>query len=268
MTTAELIALLQAADPAGTTPVCVGNEDVYFVDRLPAYYDGQLQQLVHDPAKVGKEWSIIGARVTSKGEKVKIVTMGVRDLLSEHPDIPVEGLSDEDRARMLARDGETVLTAIRAVGERLSETPRTARPDIHPLNRALAQTPEYLEALARAAATPQVVDAQTAAEAAESTLTAYVVSHVRQVLWWSHVDSTETYPAKLARALEGLAAYTPDDMAGFLRHLGARRAALRPPRRARLDACFARWIQEPTWLATRAIHPSLALIEAWATGKT
>jgi len=192
----------------------------------------------------------------------------LQQLLDAAVDLP---FADVDLPPLLAAfaaaDGETVLTAIRAVGERLSEIPRATRPDVHPLNRALAQTPEYVEALARAAATPQVVNGEAAREVEESTLTAYVVSCVRQVLWWSHVDSAETYPTKLARALEWLASYTPDDMAGFLRHLGARRAALRAPRRARLDACFARWIQEPTWLATRTLHPSLALIEAWATGK-
>lgn len=104
MTTAELIALLKAADPDGTTPVCVDNADVYFVDRLPAYYDGKLQQLIHDPAKRGKAWSIIGARITSAGEKVEIHTVSVSDLVHMHPEIPIEGLGDEERARMIAED--------------------------------------------------------------------------------------------------------------------------------------------------------------------
>ena len=72
MTTAELIALLREADPDGTTPVCVANADVYFVQRLPAYYDGRLQQLVHDESKQ-PNWTIVGAKILSAGEKVDIV---------------------------------------------------------------------------------------------------------------------------------------------------------------------------------------------------
>ena len=105
MTTAELIAALRQADPAGTTPVCVANADVYFVQRQPAYYDGRLQQLVHDDAKRGKEWSIVGAKIISAGEKVDIVALSIRDVLIDHPDLPIEGGDPEtiDRWRKEAR---------------------------------------------------------------------------------------------------------------------------------------------------------------------
>lgn len=102
MTTAELIAALREADPDGTTPVCVGNADVYFVQVLPAYYDGRLQQLVHDESKRGKEWSIVGAKIVSAGRKVDIVPMSIRDVLSDVPDLPIEGGDEETIARWRA----------------------------------------------------------------------------------------------------------------------------------------------------------------------
>ena len=96
MTTAELIALLREVDPAGTTPVCVANADIYFVQRLPAYYDGRLQQLVHDESKRGKAWSIVGARISSTGDKIDIVPMSIRDVLRDLPRLPIEGGDPDD----------------------------------------------------------------------------------------------------------------------------------------------------------------------------
>src|SRR4051812_10046921 len=96
MTTSELIKLLQEADPIGNTPVCIANADIYFVQRLPAYYDGRLQQLVHDESKIGKEWSIIGAKIITSGEKVDIVSMSIRDILVDMPDLPIEGGDPKD----------------------------------------------------------------------------------------------------------------------------------------------------------------------------
>jgi hypothetical protein len=91
VTVAELIAALRAADPTGMLPVCVGNEDIYFVDALPAYYDGSLQQLVHDEAKRGKAWSVIGAKIIRSGRKVNLRALSIRDVLIDMPDLPIEG---------------------------------------------------------------------------------------------------------------------------------------------------------------------------------
>lgn len=99
MTTGELIAALQAIDPSGDTPVCVGNADVYFVQRHAAYYDGALQQLIHDQTKRNNAWSIIGAKIITRGEKVDIVTMSIRDVLVDMPDLPIEGGDPETIAR-------------------------------------------------------------------------------------------------------------------------------------------------------------------------
>ncbi len=40
MLTKELIALLKEADPEGNTEVCIDNLPVWYVQKLPAYYDG------------------------------------------------------------------------------------------------------------------------------------------------------------------------------------------------------------------------------------
>ena len=98
MTTAELIAALREVDPDGTTPVCVGNADVYFIQALPAYYDGRLQQLVHDESKRGKEWSITGAKIITSGHKIDIVALSIRDVLFDMPDLPIEGGDPEEIA--------------------------------------------------------------------------------------------------------------------------------------------------------------------------
>jgi hypothetical protein len=90
VTTGDLIALLREADPDGTTPVCVANEDVYFVQRLPACHDGRLQQLVHDESKQ-PYWTIVGAKIVSAGEKIDIVTLSIRDVLMDMPELPIEG---------------------------------------------------------------------------------------------------------------------------------------------------------------------------------
>lgn len=91
MTTSELIAALRKVDPDGTTPVCVGNADVYFVQASPAYYDGRLQQLIHDESKRGNAWSVIGAKIVTHGMKVSLVTLSIRDALMDMPDLPIEG---------------------------------------------------------------------------------------------------------------------------------------------------------------------------------
>jgi len=90
MTTDELIEMLKREDPTGQLPVVVGSEDIYFVERQPGYYDGCYQQLIHDPEKRGKQYSITGVKITTKGYKVKLVTCNLDDVLLDHPEIPVD----------------------------------------------------------------------------------------------------------------------------------------------------------------------------------
>ena len=52
MKTADLIRRLQEADPTGELECVAGGEDVYFVQRLPMYYDGW-PHVSYYPAKGG-----------------------------------------------------------------------------------------------------------------------------------------------------------------------------------------------------------------------
>ena len=89
MKTKELIRRLQEADPAGEEECVVGNHDIFFVENLPAYYDGRRQQLVRDPSKA-PYYDVVGARITGTGRKVQIHTLSVADALENNPDMPVE----------------------------------------------------------------------------------------------------------------------------------------------------------------------------------
>lgn len=109
MKTKELIEKLQFVDPTGELECCVDNVDIYFVDVLPAYYDGALQLLVHDESKK-PYYSIVGGKVTTRGYKVKLVTVSIEDMLLDNPDAPVD-LSECSPAHQ--KDWEARLVKIR-----------------------------------------------------------------------------------------------------------------------------------------------------------
>ena len=88
MKTAEVIRLLQEADPTGETECCVENADIFFVDVQPAYYDGYLQVLKRDPTS--KCYDVVGAKYTAKGQKVVIKVLTISDAIFEQEDLPVE----------------------------------------------------------------------------------------------------------------------------------------------------------------------------------
>jgi hypothetical protein len=88
----ELIRLLMEQDPSGETEVSVGNHDIYFIERQPAYWDGSLQRIIIDESKK-PYYSVVGAKVVSSGFKLTLHTMGVEDVLENEPDAPVD-LSD------------------------------------------------------------------------------------------------------------------------------------------------------------------------------
>ena len=79
MTTAELTKQLQESVPTGTSPVCVDNYAIAYVTSAPAYYDGALEEIDGDTA-----------RVVRLGQKVRIYTKSIEYLLMERPDTPVE----------------------------------------------------------------------------------------------------------------------------------------------------------------------------------
>lgn len=88
MKTKELIRKLNKADPSGELDVCVDNIDILFVAAHPAYWDGCQEILIRDPNS--KYYNVIGAKITSKGTKIKIHTLSIDDAIFEDPGLPVE----------------------------------------------------------------------------------------------------------------------------------------------------------------------------------
>jgi hypothetical protein len=87
MKTKELIRQLQEEDPTGEEEVCVHNEPIFFLENLPAYYDGLLQVLIRD--EKNKFYNVIGAELRGEGRKVKIHLHSIEDAIFENPDLPV-----------------------------------------------------------------------------------------------------------------------------------------------------------------------------------
>jgi hypothetical protein len=98
MKTKELIRQLQEADPSGEIECCVNNADIHFVNVEPAYWDGCLQVLKRD--ETNPYYNIIGAKYTSKGDKVVIRPLSISDAVFENQDLPVEfeGLNPDREA--------------------------------------------------------------------------------------------------------------------------------------------------------------------------
>lgn len=88
MKTKELIKRLQEADPSGEVEVCVGNEDILFVAKAPAYYDGCFQVLQRDPS-LEPYYNVRGVEIRSSGEKLVIYPHGLEWALIDNPDMPV-----------------------------------------------------------------------------------------------------------------------------------------------------------------------------------
>lgn len=88
MKTKELIRQLQEADPTGELQCVVGGTDIHFVDAEPGYYDGPYEVLLRDETVA--HFNIIGARLTTEGEKVRIRTLSIEDLIWDNPELPVE----------------------------------------------------------------------------------------------------------------------------------------------------------------------------------
>ena len=88
MKTKELIKRLQEADPSGEIEVCVGNEDILFVQILPAYYDGCFQVLKRDRSKA-PYYNVEGVEIRGIGDKLNIQTHSLEWVLVDHPEMPV-----------------------------------------------------------------------------------------------------------------------------------------------------------------------------------
>jgi len=85
MKTKELIRQLQEQDPTGEAECCINNQDIHFVEALPAYYDGALEVLTRDLAKTGY-YNIIGGKFIRDQNvtKVAIHPMSIEDLYIDH----------------------------------------------------------------------------------------------------------------------------------------------------------------------------------------
>lgn len=96
MKTRELIRLLQESDPSGELEACVGNVDICYVCREPAYYDGKLQVLEYDG-----EGRVVGGKYVREGSKVTLHVMSINDAISNAGadgkfEVDYSQLSEED----------------------------------------------------------------------------------------------------------------------------------------------------------------------------
>lgn len=117
MKTKELIRQLQEIDPTGEIECCVDNADIFFLERIPAYYDGCLEVLQRDEAC--KYYNIIGAEIRSGGDKVKIRTLSIEDALWNDPDLPIK--FSEYSERHSAKWVEKVRQEVREFNETLGK---------------------------------------------------------------------------------------------------------------------------------------------------
>ena len=130
MTTAQLIELLKQEDPEGTAEVCVGVNPVWFVEKVPAYYDGRLEfveRIKGLPVRAG--WR-------SEGDKVKIHTDDIETAIYDNPDVEiVEPLRSDGRhtARDLKAELRKSLDLLARPSVLPSPTPPTNQPEKAPL---------------------------------------------------------------------------------------------------------------------------------------
>lgn len=96
MKTKKLIEELMKADPSGELECCVGNLDIWYVDTLPAYYDGTLQVLQRD-----EKGYVCGGKYKRSGQKVDIHYISFADLVYDRQnfDIDYSELSQEAREK-------------------------------------------------------------------------------------------------------------------------------------------------------------------------
>lgn len=80
----KLIELLKEIDPTGEKEVCVGNDDIHFIQELPAYYDGNLNVLIRNESEE-TYYNIVGCKIVDDGTKISIETMNWRDVIENDP---------------------------------------------------------------------------------------------------------------------------------------------------------------------------------------
>lgn len=103
MTTRELIQELLAVDPTGETDVCIGNETIVYVDKLPAYYDGVMEKIILDKSM----YDFTGAKYVRQGMKVCIYSRSIKDVLSDKYDLIIDYSElNPDRAKEYKESNE------------------------------------------------------------------------------------------------------------------------------------------------------------------
>ncbi len=88
MKTKKLIEILNDLDPSGELECCVDNQDIFFVEKLPAYYDGRQEILIRDESN--PYYNVIGAKITSRGTKLKIRTLSIEDAIWDNVNLPID----------------------------------------------------------------------------------------------------------------------------------------------------------------------------------
>jgi len=74
----ELIAQLQKTDE--DCEVVVGGKAIHFVEQVEGYWDGPYEVLIEDESKK-PFYSVIGGKVTTKGDKVRLFILPIEDAL-------------------------------------------------------------------------------------------------------------------------------------------------------------------------------------------
>jgi len=95
MKTKRLIELLQKEDPSGEIEVSVGNQDIHYLQRLEAYWDGCLEVLKRD--ETSEYYNITGAKIVSEGLKICIMPLSIEDAIMNDVNLPIEFDSDYTR---------------------------------------------------------------------------------------------------------------------------------------------------------------------------
>lgn len=111
MKTKKLIQLLQEEDPSGELECCVGNVDIYFVSKEPAYYDGRQEILVRDEAN--PYYNVTGAKITGRGDKIQFHLLSIDDAIWNDPELPVDLSECSDNGGRYATAVETWREAAR-----------------------------------------------------------------------------------------------------------------------------------------------------------
>ena len=112
MKTKDLIKLLKEEDPSGEEEVCIDNQPVWFVQRMPAYYDGRLVR--YEPPLTYDEdvGTIFPDKVhfVSEGAKIEIMYYSWRNAmwdsngeleLGRCPSDHTKGIFEEEQKKVL-----------------------------------------------------------------------------------------------------------------------------------------------------------------------